>query len=60
VIKQNNADERGGYQSQLTSIIFKPFPKAKLGRLITRLSTKKMANADIAVCFALGIVDCLA
>jgi mRNA interferase MazF len=35
-------------------------PKIKLGRLITSLSMKKMAEVDSAVCFALGIDNLLA
>jgi len=30
-------------------------PKAKVGRLITSLSSEKMAQASAALCFALGI-----
>ena len=33
--------------------------KAKLGRLITSLSSEKMAQTAIAVCFALGIDELL-
>jgi mRNA interferase MazF len=34
-------------------------PKAKLGRLITILSSEKMSTAANAICFALGIDDLL-
>ena len=32
-------------------------PKAKVGRLITRLSAEKMTRAASAICFALGMDD---
>ena len=32
-------------------------PKAKVGRLITSLSTAKMAQVSFALCFALGMDD---
>ena len=32
-------------------------PRAKVGRLITSLSSEKMAQGSIALCFALGLDD---
>jgi len=32
-------------------------PKAKLGRLVTRLSAEKMSDVASALCFALGVDD---